>query len=138
MTANTTPWIRRNYKWALPVGFALLLLTFFFSMTGDATLRVGSIVANPSLINNAIEKANKDDAVIAEYGTLSPTNSLAIIEGEVVYSNNNETVNISLWVQGSKRRGKLDLTADYKNNTWHYRMIRMRNKKTRELLMVLE
>ncbi|MFL1895724.1 cytochrome c oxidase assembly factor Coa1 family protein [Aquimarina sp. 2-A2] len=138
MTAKTTQWIKRNYKWALPVGFALLLLTFFFSMTGDATLRVGSIVANPSLINDAIEKANSNDAVIAEYGKISPTNSLAIIEGEVIYSNNNQMVDISLWVQGSKRRGKLDLTAVYKNDIWQYRMIRMRDKKTRELLMVLE
>ncbi|WP_378186757.1 cytochrome c oxidase assembly factor Coa1 family protein [Aquimarina sp. W85] len=138
MTAKTTSWISRNYKWILPVGFILLLLAFFLSMTGDATLRVGSVVANPSLVNNAIQQANGNNAVTAEYGNLSPTNSLAIIEGEVIYSNDNKTVDISLWVQGSKRRGKLDLTADYKNDTWHYRMIRMRDKKTRELLMVLE
>ncbi|MEW7290881.1 cytochrome c oxidase assembly factor Coa1 family protein [Aquimarina sp. 2304DJ70-9] len=125
-------WWKTNWKWLLPVSVILCCITFFFLMTGNATLRYGSVLAQPDLINNAHEKAKVNEKVIEKLGELSPHDFFRLLEGEVMYSNNDKTLAITVGIIGSRGRGKLDIIAQRNKKTWEYQKITVRIKKPKK------
>ncbi|GAA4274106.1 cytochrome c oxidase assembly factor Coa1 family protein [Aquimarina gracilis] len=132
---DSTPkksWLTRHWKWAFPSTTIALLITVFFYFTGDATFRYGSAHMQPGLIKEAYKMANKNDTVVQKLGEISEYNFLRLIEGEVMYSNNNNTVNITVKLLGSKKKGMLDILAHRQNDTWEYQKITVRIKKPKK------
>ncbi|WP_299223373.1 cytochrome c oxidase assembly factor Coa1 family protein [uncultured Aquimarina sp.] len=54
---------------------------------------------------------------------------MAILEGEVRYSDNNKSVDLSIRIKGSKRKASMDISADKINGEWNYKKINIRIKK---------
>ncbi|GAA4277120.1 hypothetical protein GCM10022259_18440 [Aquimarina mytili] len=93
----------------------------------------------PDLIQNAHEKAKVNEKVIEKLGELSPHDFFRLLEGEVMYSNHNKTVAITVGIIGTKGRGKLDIIANRNKENWEYQKIIVRIKKpTKERIKILE
>ncbi len=122
-------WWKRNWKWILPVSAILCVITFFFLMTGNATFRYGSAHLQPGLIDKAYEMADENEIVNQKLGKLSSYNFLRLIEGDVLYSDNHNTVAVTVNLLGTKKKGKLDIIAHRKGKHWEYQKITVRIKK---------
>ncbi len=128
-----------NWKWALPVMLFVSLITLFFSITGNATYRYGSVYLQPSIIKNAQKKAEENDLVIEKLGNLQPHNFFHLLEGEVAYLNQNKSVMITVGIIGSKGRAKLDIVANRNGKDWKYQKITVRIKKPKkEIIKIFE
>ncbi|WP_062056235.1 cytochrome c oxidase assembly factor Coa1 family protein [Aquimarina longa] len=132
-------WWNQNWKWVLPTTGILFCIIIFFMITGNATARYGSILAQPDLTQNAVIIAQKNDQVTEKLGKLSSINFLNLIEGEVQYSNNNSSVAVSVKVAGTKGKASMDIIANKKGEVWEYKKITIRIKKPqKETIKVLE
>lgn len=131
-------WIKRNWKWFLPTTLFILLLGFILSSNigGNAT-DIFQAYNDNSLYEKAIEKANTNTEVLALIGKIQPIDKLSIMEGNVVYSNNNNSVESSVRIKGTKETGKIDIVAKRTGTKWEYQKITIRIKKRKLVLNVL-
>ncbi len=125
-------WWIRNLKWVIPLSLLMICIAFFFSMTGNATFRYGSVYLQPKLVNEAYDMASKNEMVTQKLGELSPYNFLRLIEGDVMYSNNDNVVDVTINLLGSKKKGKLDIVAHRNGKDWEYQKIIIRIKKPKK------
>lgn len=134
--------MRRSLKWIIPIIVVLAVVFYLFSSSGMGKVATDLTQAytDQELYNNAIEKANSDQRVLDEIGEIQPIDKMSILNGEVNFSNDNETVNSTIKVEGSKGNGKLDLTAERENQSWRYEKVKIRiedhekKKKTIEII----
>lgn len=130
-------WGRRNWKWLVPITAFLILIIALLSLTSGLT-SFAQAYAEPTLYENALEKAKQNERVIEVLGNLQPVDKLTIIEGSVVYANENNTVDLTFRVTGSKGKGKMDINATKNNGNWEYQTIKIRVKKPEEEIIVLK
>ena len=135
-------WWKRNWKWLIPVsGIMIISLVIFFSsgMAGVGA-NLAQAYSDTELYENALEKVKSDQKVNELLGEIEPIDKLAILEGAIQYTNNNQTVNSTIRLKGTKGKAKLDISADRINNEWNYTKINVRiknppeNKQTIEIL----
>jgi hypothetical protein len=132
-------WLKQNWKWSVP---ATILLVFIFGLflTSNSSEGITDIVQaynDNSLYEMAIKKANSDKRIIQSIGIIQPIDKLAILEGNTVYSNNNNSVLLSVRIKGTKGNGKLDISADKIRTVWKYKKIIVRNKSPKEEIIVV-
>ena len=94
--------------------------------------------SDTELYENALAKVKSDKRVTELLGEIEPIDELAILEGEVKYSNENKTVNSSIRVTGTKGKARMDISADLINNSWDYEKINIRIKKPVENKQTIE
>lgn len=133
-------WIGRNWKWLTPVGvIGVLGLMLLFSAIsqgnpGDFALAL----KDNQLYQGAVDKANQNEDVKNAIGTLDPVDKMAILESTVEYSDNKQSVNLTVRVSGSKGKAKMDVQAVKSETAWHYKFIKMRIKNPKQEIIVLE
>ena len=133
-------WWKRNWKWLVPVGgiSLFLILILFSSGIGGMGIDLVQAYSDTELYENALEKVKSDKRVTELLGEIEPIDELAILEGEVKYSNENKTVNSSIRVTGTKGKARMDISADLINNSWDYEKINIRIKKPVENKQTIE
>lgn len=132
----------KSLKWLIPVIVVSGIVIYLFSSSemGKVTTDLAQAYADKGLYKNAIEKANSNQEVISVVGRIKPIDKLTILNGEVIFSNNNNTVNSTIKIIGEKGPGKLDITAKRENENWQYEKINLRfkdpleNRKTIEII----
>jgi len=138
---NVNSWWNRNWKWFLPTFIVLFLLVFglVFSSSIDGNVTdIAKAYSDNSLYEIAIEKAKTNKRVLEVIGELEPVNKLAILEGNVIYSNNNNSVKLSIRIKGNKGKGKMDIAANKNGNEWEYEKINIRIKDPKEEIQILK
>ena len=90
-----------------------------------------------SLSVKAIEKANTNERVLEVLGEIEPIDKLALFEGNAVYSNNNNSVVLSIRIKGSKGKGKMDISAEKNGINWEYKTINIRIKNPKEEIQII-
>ena len=133
---NRSFW-QRHWKW-LTVSIIAIIMLFFISPIGNAVTDIARVYTDASVYENALDEVKKNDHTVAILGTISPIGKFAIVEGAVMYSNNNDTVKITVRIKGSKNHGKLDIIANKLNGDWAYELIKIRLKDPKETIVVLE
>ncbi|MGA8853711.1 MAG: cytochrome c oxidase assembly factor Coa1 family protein, partial [Christiangramia sp.] len=78
------------------------------------------------LYTKAIEKANRDQRIEKKLGEIQPIDKMAILNGEVRYSDDNQSVISTIKIKGEKANGKLDLRAHRKEEKWKYDQLNIR------------
>ena len=91
-----------------------------------------------SLYQNAIEKVKTNKRALEVLGEIEPIDKLAILEGNAVYSNNNNSVTSSIRIKGSKGKGKMDILAEKNGTVWEYKMIKIRIKNPKEEIQIIK
>lgn len=128
----------KNWKWIVPVLFSLILIFGIVSIipSGNAT-DLALAYSDQSLYENAVAKANKNQRVLEVIGAVESVDKLAILEGNVIYSNNKNSVQSSIRIKGTKGKGKMDIVADKKGTEWIYKTITVRIKNPKEEIRIL-
>jgi hypothetical protein len=130
-------WSRRNWKWLVPITALLIGIIALLSLTSGLT-SFAQAYTEPSLYENALERARQDERVIELLGSLQPIDRLTIIEGNVAYGEDNKSVDLTFRVTGSKGKGKMDISAIQMDGTWKYELIKIRVKDPAEEIIVLK
>ncbi|MBC9798688.1 cytochrome c oxidase assembly factor Coa1 family protein [Sinomicrobium weinanense] len=133
-------WWKRNWKWSMPVFGMLLIAVYIFFSSGAPGVTSDIIQAynDTDLYENAIKKAASDPRVKDLLGEMEPIDKMAIIEGQVQYSNNNNTVHSTIRISGSKGKARMDISANKVRNTWNYSKINIRIKNPPEKRQTIE
>ena len=133
-------WFARNWKWFLPcILIVILLCTVVITSTSKNDLaNISQAYAEDALFENAIEKANKNKRVLETIGTIQPLDKLAILEGNTIYTNGNNNVELSVRIKGERGNGKLDISARKKGTEWDYTKISIRIKNPKKEIAVLK
>ena len=126
--------MKKSLKWLIPiiVVFGIVFYLFSSSGMGKVATDLTQAYADQELYKNAIEKANSDQRVLENIGVIQPIDKMTIFNGEVNFSDNNQTVNSTIKIIGSKGNGKLDLTAERENESWRYEKINIRIKDSQK------
>jgi hypothetical protein len=136
-------WWKRNWKCFLPTAFFLVLFIIVFgfnSITGigrnanDLT----QAYSDNSLFEKALEKTKTNQRVKEVLGVIGPIDKLAILEGNAKYSNDNNSVDLTVRIKGNKGKGKMDISAERNGTVWKYRKINIRIKQTQEEIQILK
>lgn len=134
-------WWKRNWKWFLPTSLLLFLLLsgliLSSSVDGNVT-DIAQAYSDNSLYEKAIKKAKTNKRVLEVIGKIEPIDKLAILEGNAVYSNNNNSVELSIRVKGNIGKGKMDISAYKNGNEWEYKKINIRIKNPKEEIQILK
>lgn len=88
------------------------------------------------LYENAIEKAKNNEKLKEIFGELKPIDKLAILEGDVSYSKNNNTVKMSFRIIGSKENGTIHILANKENENWIYEKIDVISKEQKKKIII--
>ena len=134
-------WWKRNWKWFLITFIIMFLLVFGLLLSSgvDGNIAdIGKAYSDNSLYEKAIEKAKTNNRVLEVIGKIEPIDKLAILEGNAIYSNNHNSVELSVRVKGDKGRGKMDISAKKNGNEWEYKKINIRIKEPIEEIQILK
>ena len=94
--------------------------------------------SDKQLYENALLKVKSNQKVIELLGEIEPIDKLAILEGEVKYTDDNRTVKSSIRIKGSTGKGRMDIIADRVNKEWKYKIINVRIKNPPEKKPTIE
>jgi len=124
-------WWNRYGKWLLATSLFItaLIVIFFSSRLNTVASDLTRAYTDDVLFENAIQQSNSHEEVKELLGEIQPLDKMAILEGQVTYSNNNKTVNASTRIIGTKRKATLDITATKISGKWFYQKIQVRIKK---------
>lgn len=133
-------WLKRNWKWFLPTStFFLLLFAFLLTINSEKNIRdIALAYTENSLYTIAIDSANINPRVIEIVGKIKPIDKLAILEGNTSYSENSDSVELSIRINGTKSNGKLYVCAIKKGTNWKYKKIIIRTKNPKEAIVILD
>ena len=132
-------WWNRNWKWFIPVSAIALILTILVSSgIGGIGADLAEAYSDTELYENALKKAKSNQKVTELLGEIEPIDKLAILEGEVYYTNDNTTVNSTIRIKGVKGKAKMSIIADRINNEWNYKEINVRIKNPPEKKQTIE
>jgi len=135
-------WFQRNWKWVLPIAiFAILAATLFFSLMAGHLGDFGKAYSEPQLFQGALEKAQENEEVKIAVGEIEPVSKMAILEGEVNYTNQNRNVQFTVRVEGKNGKAFMDGFAERSNDSWEYKKITIRIKnppEKRQTIDILE
>lgn len=136
-------WWKRNWKWSVPViGIGIIFIfLFYYSSMDDVTTNLVQAYTDTELYENALKKVRANEKASYLLGEIQPIDKLAILEGQIEYTNNNKTVNSSIRIVGTKGKANLDISANRVADTWNYTKINIRiktpleNRQTIDLLI---
>ncbi len=121
-------WWQRHKRWFLPsLGILCLVIGMVLSSgLGAIGSDVTRAYTDPELYDDALNQVKLNTAVTKVLGDIEPIDRFAILEGQIHYSNDGQTVNSTIRITGSKGKAKMDLKADRVHNEWRYTTIKVR------------
>jgi hypothetical protein len=134
-------WWKSNWKWFLPFSLLLLLLSFGLLLSSNLVGNMTDITqaySDHSLYEKAIKLANGNKRVRETIGNINPIDNLAILEGNAIYSDINNSVTLSIRINGNKGKGKIDISAEKNGTKWVYKKISIRIKEPKEEIQIIK
>ncbi|QCX39321.1 hypothetical protein FF125_13060 [Aureibaculum algae] len=133
-------WWQRNWKWLTPMVAIFLMGIGLISSSeiGENISDITRAYADTDLVDNALQKAQENEEVIALLGTLEPLDKLAILEGVVQYSNDYDSIDFSFRVKGSNGKGRMLIFANKNGNAWEYKEVVIGIKKLNKTIIIIE
>lgn len=130
---NKKDWLQRNWKWALTlIVIAFLSLALFLSQTSEHISDFGKAYFEPELYEGALKLAQQNEQVTELLGQLEPVGKMAILEGDIEFTNKNNHVDLSVRIAGTEGKANLSATAYRIKNNWEYEKITIRIKNPSE------
>jgi hypothetical protein len=127
-------WWQQNMKWFVPLaGVFILIIGFFtFTMFGDHFNNFAQAYAEDDLVENAVQIAGEDRRVQEVVGEIQPVDKMAVLNGEVRYSEDNNAVEMTIKIKGAKTSVMMDVAAERAAEGWDYHKIDVRIKNPPE------
>lgn len=133
-------WWQRTWKWwvALTVLILILVGSLFTSGFGGILGDYSKAYADPLLYDGALESVGQNERVQEVLGDLQPIDAATILNGSVIYSDGDRSVNSTIKITGEHGKAMLDIVADRMNDAWIYKKITIRIKKPIEKKETIE
>ena len=133
-------WMKRNWKWLLPTTITILFLTFYtiIPVLNNEAPQFIKAYSDTKVFEKAIAIANANSKVKTTIGTIEAIDKLTILEGNIIYSNNDTSIASTFRIKGNHNRGKMDFTANKKGNEWFFQKITVRCKNPKTVISVIE
>lgn len=133
-------WLKRNWTWSVPLTILFILIAglLLSPNSQESISAITQAYTDPSLCEKAIQKANANNSLLQDIGPIQALDPLALLEGNVIYSNENNSVKLTVRINGTKGKGKLYLTADKIGSAWQYKTIVVRTKNQKEGILILD
>ncbi|WP_417443091.1 cytochrome c oxidase assembly factor Coa1 family protein [Joostella sp.] len=136
-------WWEKNKKWFFPTLVIITALFILYYQSGSNKHLTNYVQGynETALYENALEKAQANERVKTVLGTLDPINKLSLVEGEIQYTNNNNSVSYTIKINGENGKGLMDVSADKIEDQWNYTSIKVRIKnppENKETIVILE
>lgn len=122
-------WWTKHKKWILSSSFFVLFL--YIIMSSELTLTARDLTTaylDESLFDDALKITKTNKSVIEHLGNIEPLDKMAILEGQVEYSKNKDTVISSVRLNSERGKAKMDFKAIQFDGTWEYETISVRIK----------
>ena len=116
-------WVKRNWKWALPLGGCLGLIFVFVLMIGSIFYGVTTLFEDSDPYEYAFEKINQDEQLIKVLG--SPIEKDGMAQGSLNYTNGDGKADMIIPISGPKGKGTLYIHATSSDDDWTYHEIRV-------------
>lgn len=137
--SNMKTWLQRNWKWILILGMTLSLgLSLLISLTGKHLGDFGKAYTEPQLYEGAVKIAQTNKQVTSLLGELQPVTKMAILEGDIDYTDKNSEVNFSVRIRGTNGKAKMSAKARRMAHGWEYEKISLRIISPSEKSQILE
>lgn len=132
-------WLQLHWKWMLPTSVIFILaFILLLSLTSGHLDDYGQAYSDPRLFEGALEKAKQNEDVKIALGNIASVSKMAILEGDVTYTNQNRNVQFTVKIEGIKGKASMDVIAERKD-IWVYKKITIRIKNPpdrRQIIMV--
>ncbi|WP_424493292.1 cytochrome c oxidase assembly factor Coa1 family protein [Salinimicrobium sp. GXAS 041] len=127
-------WWEQNMKWFVPLAGVLILITgFFIHWTfGNVFNNFAQAYAEDELVEKAVAQVRENERVQQVLGEIAPVDKMAIFNGAVKYSNDNNSVDLTIKIKGAKTNAMLDISAERAGESWNYELIQVRVKNPPE------
>ncbi len=126
------PWWKRNILWLVATIIILGIMSTCSSLFLNGNLDFYALAnADPSFYEVALDSANKNQRIVEKFGHLKPIGSKEIYDGKAFYSNNKNSLNIVLPVNGIKESGVMNLWLHRDSESWKYDSIIIYNGVTK-------
>ena len=126
------PWWKRNILWLVATIIILGIMSTCSSLFLNGNLDFYALAnADPSFYEVALDSANKNQRIVEKFGQLKPIGSKEIYDGKAFYSNNKNSLNIVLPVNGIKESGVMNLWLHRDSESWKYDSIIIYNGVTK-------
>ena len=126
------PWWKRNILWLVATIIILGIMSTCSSLFLNGNLDFYALAnADPSFYEVALDSANKNQRIVEKFGHLKPIGSKEIYDGKAFYSNNKNSLNIVLPVNGIKESGVMNLWLHRDSESWKYDSIIIYNGATK-------
>ncbi|MDT0295067.1 cytochrome c oxidase assembly factor Coa1 family protein [Mesonia ostreae] len=127
-------WWNKNWKWFLPVSMLILIVAAVFFSSGIAVItnNYAQAYSDEDLYQDALKHVQSNPKAVEVLGEIQPIDKLAILEGEVQYSNNNQRVNSTIRIVGMKGKARMHILANRVQGKWNYERILVRIKSPSE------
>ncbi|MFY8110474.1 MAG: cytochrome c oxidase assembly factor Coa1 family protein [Flavobacterium sp.] len=137
---DSDSWMKRNWKWLLPATITILFLTFYaiIPVLNNEAPQFIKAYSDTKIFEKAIAIANANSEVKTTIGTIEAIDKLAILEGNIVYANNDSSIASTIRVKGNHNQGKMDFTANKKGSEWIFQKITVRCKNAEKVIHVIE
>lgn len=137
---DSDSWMKRNWKWLLPATITILFLTFYaiIPVLNNEAPQLIKAYSDTKFFEKAIAIANANSEVKTTIGTIEAIDKLAILEGNIVYANNDTSIASTIRIKGNHNPGKMDFTANKNGNEWIFQKIAVRCKNPKKEIRVLE
>ena len=137
-TISKKPWLTRNWIWLIPLIVIISGITFIIKLSGNEIKSFVAVYTESEIYEKALEIAKDNEEVKQKLGDLANIDFLAIAEGVIIYSNNNNTIDAAFRVKGTKGKGRIAFSANRIGQEWEYRKIQIRIKTLKETINILE
>ena len=116
-------WLKRNWKWALPLGGCLTLIIGLVVLFGSLFWGITNVMEDSQPYEYAIELINQDEELMNILG--SPIEKDGVIQGNINWINGDKSAKMVIPISGSKGNGSLFIDASGKADEWIYHEIRV-------------
>jgi hypothetical protein len=137
---DSNSWAKRNWKWLIPTTITILFLTFYtiIPVLNNGAPQIIKAYSDPTVFEKAIEIANASSKVKTTIGTIEAIDKLAILEGNIVYSNNYNSIASTIRIKGNCNHAKMDFLAYKKENEWIFKKLTVRSKNPEKAINIIE
>lgn len=132
-------WFSRNRKWLVPV-VVITITVIIVAVSGIGKSGADFAVAlnDKKLYEEAVARCNENHEVRVAFGAIKPVDDMAILESDVEYGNNRQSVKLTIRVDGNRQKGRMDAEAHKAGNNWQFDFIKVRIKNPEQEIIVLE
>ena len=122
-----------NYNYNLIFDFL-----YHFPVLNNEAPQFIKAYSDTKVFEKAIAIANANSKVKTTIGTIEAIDKLTILEGNIIYSNNDTSIASTIRIKGNQKQGKMDFTANKKGNEWFFQKITVRCKNPKTVISVIE